>query len=186
MLGKLSMALRAALGRWPVVVVTGLVTTGIFLLWVPRQVAIITDSGNRGGRILDEYYLTWTQGDAERLMTSLGPAGRAAYRTFYLTFDFWLPVLSLTVFFVAALSLAFPVHSRWSLLNLLPLIMYGFDIAENVNHFIMATVWPTQPWLVWSAGPLWTFGKYALVTLCGLLLLAGIASRLITRKVATT
>jgi hypothetical protein len=54
---------------------------------------------------VDEYYLPWTASDARPFFTALGTAGRAAYQNYYLTLDFWFPVLSLTIFNTALLSL---------------------------------------------------------------------------------
>lgn len=161
------------LGRWSVCIVFGLIATLMFTWLVPAGVAEITANRTIAPRILDEYYLTWTAGDARQLYQALGSGGRAAYQQFYLYLDFWFPVLSLTVFYTALLSLAFRQGTRFAWLNLVPLLMYACDIGENINHFTMAGSYPLLPPLQLQIGPWLSLVKYLLITGLPLVAFAG-------------
>ena len=161
------------LGRWWVCIIFGVISTIIFGYLVPNAVAVVTENRTLAPRILDEYYLTWTAADARPVFTALGASGREAYQNYYLTLDFWFPVLSLTVFYTALLSLAFPAGHRWAWLNLLPLIMYALDMVENINHFSMAGSYPDLPVWQLQVGPILTLAKYVLITALPILALIG-------------
>ncbi len=161
------------LGRWPVCILFGIIATVMFTWLVPAGVAEITANRTIAPRILDEYYLTWTEADARQLFLALGSTGRAAYQHFYLKLDFWFPVFSLTVFYIALLSLAFPQGKRWAWLNLAPLLMYFCDMGENLNHYAMAGSYPNLPALQLQFGPILSLVKYLLITGLPLLALLG-------------
>lgn len=108
----MSQAIAKWLGRWPVCIVFGVIATIMFTWAVPHGVAEITANRTIAPLILDEYYPTWTPDNARHLYAALGATGRARYQHFYLTLDFWFPVLSLCVFYAAMLSLAFPPGRR--------------------------------------------------------------------------
>ena len=93
-----------------------------------------------------------------------GAAGRDAYRLYYLRFDFWFPVLSLSLFYVSLLSLAFPAASRFSWLNLTPILLWLSDAAENLNHFEMAGDYPNLATMSLAVGPIFTFVKWVLIS----------------------
>ena len=145
----------------------------MFAYLVPNAVALVTQNRTLVPRILDEYYLTWASSDALPFFTALGPGGRMAYQNYYLTLDFWFPVLSLTIFYVALLSLAFPASRRWGWLNLLPIIMYALDMLENVNHYSLAGSYPDLPDWQLQIGPVLTLFKYCLITALPLLAAIG-------------
>lgn len=152
------------LGRWSVCLIFGLIATMMFTVLVPNGVAEVTHNRTLAPRILDEYYLTWTANDARQLYGALGTTGRRAYQHFYLKLDFWFPVMSLSVFYAALLSLAYPQGRRWSWLNLMPIPMYFSDMAENLNHFMMAGSFPDLPPLQLAIGPYLSLTKYLLIT----------------------
>lgn len=136
----------------------------MFTVVVPGGVSEVTLNRTLAPRILDEYYLTWAADDARKLYAALGTTGRSAYRHFYLKLDFWFPVMSLSVFYAALLSLAWPQSRRWSWLNLLPLPMYFADMAENLNHYVMAGSYPDLSPLQLAIGPYLSLIKYLLIT----------------------
>jgi hypothetical protein len=160
-------------GRWSVFIVSGVISTIMFVYLVPNGVATVTANRTLAPGILDEHYLTWTADDARQLYAALGAAGRHAYQMFYLKLDFWFPVMSMTVFYASMLSLAFPQGRRWSWLNLTPILLYASDISENLNHFAMAGSYPILPPIQLAAGPLITLLKYVLITALPVLALLG-------------
>lgn len=174
----MSQAIAKWLGRWPVCIVFGVIATIMFTWAVPHGVATITANRTIAPLILDEYYPTWTPDNARHLYAALGATGRARYQHFYLTLDFWFPVLSLCVFYAAMLSLAFPPGRRGAWVNLLPIAMWACDAAENLNHFTMAASYPQLPSAQLAFGPALTLVKYMLITGLPILALAGFALRL--------
>ena len=96
------------LGRWSVCIAFGVIATVMFTVFVPNGVAEVTLNRTLWPKILDEYYPTWNADDARNLYNALGAVGRHAYQLFYLKLDFWFPCLSLSIFYAALLSLAFP------------------------------------------------------------------------------
>jgi hypothetical protein len=160
-------------GRWWICITFGVISTIMFGYLVPSAVAVVTENRTLAPRILDEYYLTWSAADARPFFAALGTTGRAAYQHYYLTLDFWFPVLSLTIFYAALLSLAFKDHPRWGWLNLLPLVMYAFDMMENINHYRMAASFPDLPVWQLQIGPILSLVKYVLITALPVLALIG-------------
>jgi len=175
--------LAKSLGNWAVCALFGLIATVMFTYIVPNGVAEVTANRTLAPKILDEYFLTWSPDDARQLYAALGAGGRHAYQQFYLKLDFWFPVLSLSVFYCSLLSLAFPTGSRLGRLNLLPIILYASDAAENLNHFSMATSYPDLPDLQLTVGPVLSAVKYGLVTALPSIALLGFILR---RKSPTT
>jgi hypothetical protein len=169
----MSKALSHWVGRWWICAVFGLISMILFVYFVPHAVGVVTNNRSLVPSILDERYLTWAASDARPFFTALGTSGRAAYQSYYLTLDFWFPVLSLTIFYSALLSLAFPTRRTWSWLNLLPLAMYACDMLENINHFSMAGSFPDLPTWQLAIGPLLSLFKYVLITVLPLLALIG-------------
>jgi hypothetical protein len=169
----MSNALSNWIGRWWVCVTFGVISTIMFGYLVPNAVAVVTENRTLAPRILDEYYLTWSASDARPFFKALGAAGRAAYQNYYLTLDLWFPVLSLTIFYTALLSLAFPIGKRWAWFNLLPLIMYACDMLENINHYTMAGRFPDLPVWQLQIGPILSLVKYILITALPMLALIG-------------
>lgn len=178
----MSDAIGRALGRWWVAIGAAAIAAVMFAWAVPRGVEHVTNGRTLWPKILDEYYPTWTEADARNLYAALGPAGRLAYRAFYLQLDFWIPMLSLSICYAALLSLAFPAGSRWRALNLLAVVMYFSDVAENLNHFTMAGSYPDLPTVQLTLGPWFTLIKYALITLLPVAMIIGFVAR---RRVST-
>ena len=145
----------------------------MFTVLVPGGVAEVTQNRTLAPRILDEYYLTWTADDARSLYAALGASGRCAYQHFYLKLDFWFPVISLSVFYAALLSLAFLQGRRWSWLNLTPILMYFADMSENLSHYMMAESYPDLPPFQLATGPYLSLNKYLLMTALPVVALIG-------------
>lgn len=170
--------LGAALGRWWVCGALFALSLAMFLWLVPSAVESVTAGRTLAPKILDEYYPTWSADDARALLTGLGASGRLAYRAYYLHFDFWFPVLTLTLCYASLLSLAFRPGSRRAWLNLTPFAMYASDLAENLNHYTMAGSFPDLSAFSLTWGPVFSGAKYVLMTLLPLLALAGFIQRL--------
>ena len=173
--------LASTLGKVWLTTVLGVMSTAIFSFIVPAAVGVVTTNRTVVPKILDEYMMTWTPEDARHLYSALGPQGRLAYQAYYLHLDFWFPVLTLSLFYVGLLSLAFPRNSRFELLNLLPSLLYFSDAAENLNHFMMARLYPNLPAFSLQFGPAFTYIKWVLIS--GLLVLAimGFAAKALNR-----
>jgi hypothetical protein len=154
----------------------------LFCWIVPHAVAEVTAGRTLAPKILDEYYPTWTADDARRLYAALGVRGRQAYRAYYLHLDFWFPMLTLSLFYVSLLSLAFKPSSRWSWLNLLPIAMWVSDVAENLNHFSMAGSYPMLSSFSLTWGPLFSASKYGLMTVLLLPTVAVFVSKVFRRR----
>lgn len=161
------------LGKCWVCIVFGVIAAIMFAFIVPDAVSKLTENRTLAPLILDEYYPTWATSQAQPFFAGLGDQGRLAYRTYYLTLDFWFPVLSLTIFYTALLSLAFPQSSSWRALNLAPLLMYAADMMENLNHFTMAGGYPELPQWQITIGPFLSLVKYGLITALPLVALVG-------------
>ena len=159
----ISRTLRRLLGRWQICLVLSLGPLIIFPAFVQPAAEAIVHHGQGAPKILDEYVMTWTPQDAEQLYEAIGPDGRAAIRQFYLHLDFWFPVLSLMLFYISLLSIAFPASSRLAWINLLPIPMWLLDEAENLNHFTMAGSYPDWSSFSLTFGPWFTFWKWVLI-----------------------
>lgn len=174
----LSNWLGRLLGRWWLFVLLLGVSIVMFGWIVPHAGAAVTAGRTLAPRILDEYYPIWTPDDARHFYAAIGPQGRAAYRAYYLHLDFWFPVLVLTLCYISMMSLACPPGSRRAWVNLLPLVMYASDAAENLNHFSMAGSYPVLSPFSLGWGPWFSGVKYATMTILPLLALAGFAGQI--------
>jgi hypothetical protein len=163
------------LGRCPVLLVLALASTATFAHFLPQQIQKVTLDGTRGGaRLLDEHLLTWTVQDADLLLSTLGDAGRQAYRHFYLTFDFYFPALLSSLMLVSLLAILLRERHRARYVAFLPVVPYLFDFAENLNHLTMLGAWPDHPAFCWLMGPWFTAGKW--VSLFGVLGVVALAA----------
>ncbi|MBB6107656.1 hypothetical protein HDF23_000386 [Mucilaginibacter lappiensis] len=147
---------------------------------VPHGIDTVTNQRTLADKILDEYILTWTPADAQKLFTSLGPKGREAYQNFYLHLDFYFPVLSLTICYISFLSLAFRSNSKMAWINIAPILMWLMDTAENIDHFSMAGSFPHLSDFSLTYGPWFTFIKWVLIIMLPLI---GCIEFLVRKKV---
>lgn len=177
LVNRLSSFLNHWLGRWWLCVVFGVAASVMFVYAVPHAVSEVTHGRSLVPKILDEYYPTWAESDARAFYAGLGPAGRRAYQLYYLKLDFWFPVLTLTLCYISVLSLAFRKAARFRWLNLVPLIMYASDIAENLNHYAMAETFPDLSPARLAVGPMLSLVKYALITAVPLVAAIGFLAR---------
>jgi len=136
-------------------------------------------------KVLDERIMTWTPDDAKQFYNAIGQEGREAYSQFFLTLDFWFPSLSASLFYISLLSFAFPIGSRYSKLNLLPIIGWLMDVFENINHYIMAENYPKLSAFSLTAGPIFTFVKWFFVMAMPMIALIGFSIRVLqkTKKI---
>jgi hypothetical protein len=150
------------LGTWPAFVILILLSSVIFGFLVPRAKAPIFHgaAATLPRKVLDEYFPTWTPQIAETFLEAIGPEGRAAYRRFYLTMDFWFPGAVASLAIASLLLIAFPPSSGWAWLGVLAAPSWVFDLAENVTHFMMAGGYPKRSSAAMSLGPLFTGAKW--------------------------
>jgi hypothetical protein len=184
-LNRCSSFLGRWLGRWWLCITLAVVASGIFMYVVPHAVSEVTNGRTLAPKILDEYYPTWSASDARALYAGLGPTGRRAYQLYYLKLDFWFPVLALTLCYISLLSIAFRRFARFHWFNLLPVVMYAADVAENLNHYAMAGSFPELSVSRLAIGPVLSLVKYALITLLPLVAVVGfVANRRVLRASA--
>ncbi len=166
----------ATLGTWPVFGILLVLVSLLFGYLVPKAKApIFANAATKlPYEVLDEYFPSWTPQIAEGFFSAIGPGGRAAYRRFYLTMDFWFPgaIASLTT--ASLLLIAFPPTSGWEWFYVIALPAWLFDVAENVNHFQMAGSYPSLSSSALKFGPLWTYAKWVFAIVPLLIALAGL------------
>jgi hypothetical protein len=130
-------------------------------------------------RVLDEYIMTWSAGDAQRFYREIGTEGREAYRVFYRRTDFWFPGLIISLLYVSFLALAFPPASAFDWVSILGLAGWPFDLAENINHYSMAGSYPRLANSALAVGPIFTLIKWILAAVLPLIGIAGFATRIV-------
>ena len=128
-------------------------------------------------KVLDERIMTWTTDDAKHLFYVIGSDGRRAYQLFFFKLDFWFPALSASLFYISVLSCAFPMGSKFSKLNLLPIIGWLMDVFENINHYTMAGDYPNLSSFSLTFGPVFTFAKWFFVLTIPVIALIGFSIR---------
>jgi hypothetical protein len=106
-----------------------------------------------------------------------GESGRAAFLNQRWTFDLAFPLIY-TFFFLTSISFLFSTSakdfSRLPLVNLIPLMAFLFDLAENsATSAVMAEYPRLTPWIQMLA-TLFTPLKWIFVAICAILLLAGV------------
>ncbi len=160
--GRIIMDCVAALGTWPAFGILLLLCLLFFGYLVPRAKAPIFArvGANLPHKVLDEYFPSWTPHIADSFFAAIGPDGRAAYRLFYVTMDFWFPgaIASLTI--ASLMLIAFPARSGWAGLCIMAAPSWLFDIAENITHFRMAGSYPNLSPVAVEWGPLFTRAKW--------------------------
>jgi len=119
----------------------------------------------------------YTAGDLDRMAEAYGQAGRQAYLQARFTFDLIWPVVY-TVFLCTAISWvyrrAFDPHSPWQRSNLVPVFAILFDYLENITTSLVMWQFPNRMPLIATLAPVFTMGKWILVTGSILLLLIGL------------
>jgi hypothetical protein len=152
----------AALGSWPAFGILMLLCFLVFGYLVPKAKApifagVVTKLPRK---VLDEYIPSWTPQIANRFFADVGPDGRAAYRRFYWTMDFWFPGALASLTLASLMLIAFPPASGWAWLCVIAMPSWLFDVAENITHFQMAGRYPNLPPLAIKYGPLLTRAKW--------------------------
>jgi hypothetical protein len=175
MLHNVLLVIHHWLGNWWAFGGLFIVTGFVFGSVVPRAKApifanVTTDLPKR---VLDEYMMTWNAKDAGRFFEEIGPAGREAYKVFYRRTDFWFPGFVISLLYVSFLALAFPSNSTFAWVTILGFAGWPFDLAENVNHYRMASSYPHLSGTALVAGPIFTLIKWVLAVLLPLVGLAG-------------
>ena len=152
----------AVLGSWPAFGALILLSLLVFGYLVPRAKAPIFAgmTAKLPRKVLDEYVPTWTPQIAQAFLAAVGPDGRAAYRRFYWTMDFWFPGAVASLAIASLMLLAFPPASGWAWLCVIAAPSWLFDVAENVTHFCMAGSYPNLSPVAVRLGPLFTLAKW--------------------------
>jgi hypothetical protein len=152
----------AAIGTWPAFGILMLLCFLFFGYLVPKAKAPIFLHLSTGlpRKVLDEYFPSWTPQIADTFLAAIGPEGRAAYRRFYLTMDFWFPGALASLAIASLMLIAFPSTSRWGWLAVIAAPSWLFDVAENITHFHMARRYPTLSSAAVTFGPLFTGAKW--------------------------
>ncbi len=152
----------AALGTWPTFMILMLLCLLFFGYLVPKAKAPIFENlaTKLPHKVLDEYFPSWTPQIADRLLAAIGPDGRAAYRRFYWTMDFWFPGATASLATASLMLIAFPPTSGWAWLCAIAAPSWLFDVAENITHFQMARSYPALSSPALAFGPLLTRAKW--------------------------
>lgn len=112
--------------------------------WVMPRAAAKIEPYSREMQVLD-MELSYTLEQVQLLFEVLGEEGRAVYRSFELTEDFFYPLsygLLLSLGIVFFFRKSFPKIPQLSLLGIFPLIAMGFDYAENFMIVSMLSAYP--------------------------------------------
>jgi hypothetical protein len=157
----------AALGTWPAFAALLALCVLFFGYLVPKAKApIFAHAATKlPHKVLDEYVPSWTPQVAAGFLAAVGPEGRAAYRRFYLTMDFWFPGTAASLATASLLLIAFPPASGWAGLAALALPSWLLDAAENVTHFRMARSYPNLSPVALTCGPWFTGAKWVFAIL---------------------
>ena len=152
----------AAIGNWPAFGILILLCLLFFGYLVPKAKApIFANVGTKlPHKVLDEYFPSWTPQIADRFLAAIGPDGRAAYRRFYLTMDFWFPGATASLTTASLMLIAFPPTSGWAWLCVIAALSWLFDVAENITHFQMDGSYPNLSSAAVKFGPLFTRAKW--------------------------
>lgn len=106
-----------------------------------------------------------------------GEAGRAAFLKARWGFDLAFPII-FTSFFITSISFLFKKGARdplkLPLVNLIPLLGFVFDLAENTATSVVMAAYPRQAALALFLAPIFTPLKWVFVTICMLLLAIGL------------
>lgn len=170
-------AIGQALGHWWLFAILLAAAVVFYAYAVPRAKAPVFAGNTATPKLLDEYLPTWKAAGAPVLLDEIGPRGREALQRFYLRMDLWFPGPTSCLAYAALLSLAFPPGSTLSRLNLLAVPALVFDVAENVNHLIMARRHPDLPRLSLLLGPTFTLGKWALAIVLPVIAVIGLIAQ---------
>jgi hypothetical protein len=152
----------AAVGTWPAFGILMLFCLLFFGYLVPKaKEPIFADVATKlPHKVLDEYFPSWTPQTADRFLAAIGPDGRAAYRRFYLTMDFWFPGSMASLAIASLMLIAFPLNSGWGWLCVVAAPSWLFDVAENITHFQMAGSYPNLSSVAVKFGPVFTRLKW--------------------------
>lgn len=152
----------STIGTWPAFGILILLCCLFFGYLVPKAKApVFANVAPKVPRkVLDEYFLSWTPQVANDFFAAIGPGGRAAYRRFYLTMDFWFPGTIASLALASLMLIAFPPHSGWSWLSVIAVPSWVFDVAENITLFQMAGTYPKLSPAAVKFGPVFTRAKW--------------------------
>jgi hypothetical protein len=174
----------ASIGTWPAFGILILLCLLFFGYLVPRAKApIFANVGTKlPHKVLDEYFPSWTPQIADRFFAAIGADGRAAYRRFYWTMDFWFPGATASLAIASLMLIAFPPASGWAWLCVIAAPSWLFDVAENIVHFRMAGSYPKLSSVAVKIGPLFTRAKWVFAIIPLPIALLGFAFRFLSAR----
>jgi hypothetical protein len=160
--GRIIMDGLAAIGTWPAFGLLILLCHLFFGYLVPKAKApiFVTAETTLPRKVLDEYFPSWTPEIAHRFLATIGPIGRAAYRRFYLTMDFWFPGAMASLAIASLMLIAFPPALGRAWLCVIAAPSWLFDVAENITHFHRAGSYPNLSSVAVRLGPCFTGLKW--------------------------
>jgi hypothetical protein len=166
--------MREIFANWWTCGILFVISAFCFSYLVPRTKAPIFKNSPYGAKkILDEYIMTWRSEIAKEFYGAIGSEGRRAYQNYYWKLDFWLPGLVTSLLYISLLSLAFQSDSLNTWIILFPFLAWLFDVAENINHFMMARSYPQLSQFSLRVGPTFTFLKWLLVMVIPIIAIVG-------------
>jgi hypothetical protein len=171
----------SAFGTWPAFAILVLLCSLFFGYLIPKAKAPIfaNVAAKVPRKVLDEHFPSWTPQIADGFLAAVGPDGRAAYRRFYWTMDFWFPGTLASLTIASLMLIAFPPASGWAWLCVLAVPSWLSDIAENITHFQMAGSYPNLSAAAVRFGPSFTRAKWAFAIIPLPVALAGLVIRLL-------
>jgi hypothetical protein len=155
---------------------TSIVIFAAFAATVLPEQAERTESFSNGAQAPDTS-LYYSADDLREVAEAYGPDGRDEYVTDRYTFDVAWPIVYL--FFLTTtvswlLSSRLGRRNRWRLLNLLPLLAFLFDIAENVSVSVVLSRYPDSTPVLADVAFVFTAAKWVTINLAFVALVAGI------------
>lgn len=115
------------------------------------------------------------------MIASYGGAGRAMYRMFELTGDIIYPIIY-TIFFSLLITWlfqrGFAANSKMQRLNIIPFVVWLFDLLENMTIAAMLSLYPATITIFAWLATIFTMIKWSLAVVSTVLVLIGLVMAL--------
>jgi hypothetical protein len=174
MLAKISAGIHRVSKGW--VALFALLVFVLFIaLVLPRQSSSASAEVKAAGSPDMSFF--YKPADLYRMAEAYGQIGREAYVRVRFTFDLIWPLVY-TAFLCTAISWitrkVFMPGSPWLRMNVLPVFALLFDYLENISTSLVMLQFPNRLPLVATIAPVFTMGKWILLTASFGLLLIGV------------